>query len=517
MVIGDIVRRNARRFPDKVAIVFEENRLTWREVNERVNRFSHSLLKLGLKKGERVVIFSKNSHQFIEILFALAKTGLIGITPNYRLSEKELTYIINDSEASAAIVSDECIGSIKENLSKIQSVRYLIGIGNNHLLPLDFEEMVKDGIETEPAVTVNENDIRLLMYTSGTTGVPKGAVWRHKEFFDSCWYFIIAAHIEVDDTNLNVLPLCLAGGSQTSMTFAMRGCTNVILKEFDPRQIFETVEKEHITITTLVPTMIINLISHPDVNSYNLSTLKKINYGSAPISIEVLKQALEKFRCNFIQTYGATETGVFCSYLLFEDHILNGSELKTQRLASVGREAMWAEILIVDEAGNEVPVGEVGEILIKGDGVIKEYWKSPEKTKESIRNGGWYSGDIAKRDEDGYIYIVDRKIQMISSGGIKIYPREIENVLYSHPSVKEAVVIGVPDPEWGEAVKAVIILKEGMKATEEEIISFCKEHLASYKKPKSVDFVGQFPLGTGGKILKRVIREQYWKGRDRRV
>ena len=276
MVVGDIIRRNARRFPENIALVFGEHQLTWREVNRRVNRFSHSLLGLGLTKGERVVLLSKNSHQFIEILFVLAKTGLVGITPNYRLAGKELAYIINDSEAFAVIVSDEYVETIRGILADIPRVKHLIGIGENHSLPLDYEKMAQDGVDSEPDVSVNENDIRLLMYTSGTTGVPKGAVWTHKSFLTPCWSLIIAAHIEVGDVNLNVIPLCLAGGNVTSMTFAMRGCTNVILKEFDPKQILETVEKEQVTATTLVPTMITNLMNSPDIDSYNLSSLKKI-------------------------------------------------------------------------------------------------------------------------------------------------------------------------------------------------------------------------------------------------
>jgi long-chain acyl-CoA synthetase len=517
MVVGDIIRRNARKFSDKVAFIFGEQRLTWHEANGRVNCFCQALLGLGLAKGERVVLLSKNSHQFVEIWFALAKIGLIGITPNYRLGGKELAYIINDCKASTIIVSDEHVETIRSIFHEIPEVKHLIGIGDSHGLPLDYERMVGDGKDREPEVSVDEDDIRLLMYTSGTTGAPKGAVWTHKSSITPYWDLIIAAHLEVDDVNLNVLPLCLAGGNMTCMTFCLRGASTVILNEFDPIRIFETIEKEKASATTLVPTMIINLINHPEINKYDLSSLKRIMYGSAPISLEVLKQAMAAFRCDFIQCYGATETNAFTGYLLAKDHVVGGSEKQVQRLASCGKEGMWAEQRVVDDNGNDVKGDEVGEIIIKGDGVIKEYWKAPEKTKDTIKNGWWHSGDMAKVDEDGYIYIVDRKIDMIISGAINIYPREIEDVLYQHPAIKEAVVIGVPDPQWGETIKAVVQLKEGLRATEEEIINFCKKYLASYKKPKSVDFVEQLPLGTGGKILKRVVRERYWKGRDRHV
>ena len=517
MIVGDIITRNAHRFPDRLAVAFRDTRLTWRELNERVNRLSNSLLALGLRKGDRVVLFSKNSHQFIESWFAFAKAGLVGITPNYRLGGKELSYIIGDSGASAVIVSQENAETVRDIAPNIRDVKYFIGIGENHRLSVDYESMIRVGTPEEPDVQVDEEDIRLLMYTSGTTGVPKGAVWTHRSSITPYWDLIIAAHLQLDDTNLNVLPLCLAGGNMTCMTFCFRGAATVVLEEFDPIKIFETIEKERATATTLVPTMIINLINHPDIRKYDLSSLRKIMYGSAPISNEILKQAMEVFKSDFIQCYGATESNAFSGYLLPEDHLHDGSEKQVKRLASCGREAIWAEQRVVDGEGHDVKGDQVGEIIIKGEGVIKEYWKDPEKTRATIRDGWWHSGDMAKVDDEGYIYIVDRKIDMIISGAINIYPREIENVLYSHPAVKEAIVIGVPDEQWGEVVKAVVQLKDGMAATEEEIIEFCKKNLASYKKPKSVDFIEQFPIGTGGKILKRAVREAYWKGRDRNV
>lgn len=517
MVVADILRKNARIYPKKLAVVFGEHRLTWRELYKRVNRFSNSLLGLDLTKGERVVFLSKNSHYFFEIWFSLAQIGLIGITPNYRLGGKELSYIIKDSGASTIIVSDEYVEVIRKVLPEIPEVRFLIGIGENHALPLDYEKMIRNGAEIEPNISVTEDNIRLLMYTSGTTGTPKGAVWTHKSSITPSWGTIIAARLEVDDIHLNVLPLCLGGGNVACMVFFLRGATTVILEEFDPIRIFETIEREKVTVTHLVPTMISSLINHPEIKKYDLSNLRLIMYGSAPISMEVLRQAMETFKCKFMQCYGATETSGFSGFLLPEDHLFDSSDRRLGRIGSCGREAVWAEQRVVDENGNDVKGNEVGEIIIKGNGVIKEYWKDPEKTKNTIKNSWWYSGDMAKVDEDGYISIVDRKTGMIISGGINIYPREIENVLYSHPAVEEAVVVGVPDQEWGESVKAVIQLKEGMTANEEEIIEFCKQHLASYKKPKSVDFVDQFPLGIGGKILKRVVREQYWKGKDRKV
>jgi len=472
---------------------------------------------MGIRKGERVAFIAKNCNQFFDLWFGLAKGGFVGVTPNFRLSSQELLYIFNDAGAKVVIVAEEFQDMIKGIAFDLDTVKSIVGLDGRHHFDLDYESLLRESSPEEPETQVDENDARLFMYTSGTTGKPKAAVWTHKSSQMPYPDLVISAGCNRLDINMNIIPLCLAGGTMTSNTFSYSGALNVVVKDFDPISVFQTIQKEKVTATTMVPTIIIALLNHPERVRYDLSSLQKIIYGSAPISAEILEQAIKAFKCDFLQAYGATETSGFSGYLYREDHILNGSEKACKRLSSAGYECLWAQQRVVNLNREDVRPGEVGEILIKGDGVIKEYWNAPEKTAESIRDGWWHSGDLAIVDEDGYIYIVDRKIDMIISGAMNIYSREIEDVLYEHPAIEHAVVIGVPDEEWGESVKAVVQLKTDLDVSEDEIIDHCMKYLASYKKPRSVDFMKEMPISSAGKILKRIIREEYWKEKERRV
>jgi long-chain acyl-CoA synthetase len=297
----------------------------------------------------------------------------------------------------------------------------------------------------------------------------------------------------------------------------VRGAKVVILPGFDEKDLLETIQKERITTLYLVPTMIVMLLAYPDLKKYDLSSLKTIRYGASPISPDVLKKAIQVFGNVFIQGYGLTEAGMPMALLKKEDHILDGSEKKLKRLSSVGREVMVAKVRIMDDNGKILPPGEVGEIVIRSHQVMEAYYNKPEASAETLRGGWLHTRDVGYIDEDGYIYLVDRKDDMIVSGGFNVYPKEVENVLYSHPAVLEAAVFGVPDEKWGEAVKAVVSLKAGQKATEEDIIEHCRKHLAGYKKPKSVDFIKELPKSPFGKIWRRKLKEPYWQGRGRMI
>jgi acyl-CoA synthetase (AMP-forming)/AMP-acid ligase II len=291
----------------------------------------------------------------------------------------------------------------------------------------------------------------------------------------------------------------------------------VLLPGFDERMLLETIQKERITTLYLVPTMIVMLLAYPELKKYDLSSLKNIRYGASPISPDVLKRAIGVFGNIFVQGYGLTEATMPVTLLLKEDHVLDGSEKKLKRLNSIGREVYVATVRIMDESGNLLPAGQLGEIVVRSDQVMEGYWKKPEATAETLRGGWLHTRDMGYVDEDGYIYLVDRKDDMIVSGGFNIYPKEVEDVLYSHPAVLEAAVFGVPDEKWGEVVKAVISVRSGMKVTEEEIIEHCRKHLASYKKPKSVDFIKELPKSPFGKIWRRKLKEPYWQGRGRMI
>lgn len=518
MVIGDLIRRNVKNYPNKIGIIAQGEKYTWKELDERTNALANALISLGFKKQDKIAFLSFNFPRYVEFYQAMAKAGFIAIPLNAWFIGKELSFIINDSEAQGLIVEDrfsDLINSIKHELINIKE---FIGVGKSHNFPQDYEALIKNNSKEDPWVEVHEEDIYTIPYTSGTTGRPKGAVLTHKNMCAGSMSLAMETRLVPHYKVMMCTPPFYMGFCGTFISVILRGgCTIVALEKFDPQEVLETIEKEKINFTMFVPTMTSRLVNHPDVDKYDYSSLRTIITSAAPISVDLLKKAISIFGNVYVMPFGTTETVLSSCMLQKEEVSLEGSEAK--RLASVGKAAVGYDVRVVNEQGNDIPPGsdQVGEIIIKGDAVTKEYWKLPQETANSIKDGWWHSGDLAKVDEDGYIYIVDRKKDMIVSGGANIYPREIEDVLYQHPAVLHAAVIGVPDEEWGEAVKAVIVLKEGMKATEEEIIEFCKNHLASFKKPRAVDFVDEMPMTVTSKISKKELRDRYWKDRERKV
>jgi acyl-CoA synthetase (AMP-forming)/AMP-acid ligase II len=340
----------------------------------------------------------------------------------------------------------------------------------------------------------------------------------HRNLIANCYNINLGNRARFGESYIIISPMYHAVSPAHLFARVYMGNKCVILERWDVKLYLETIEKEKITHIFLVPAMIIFALEYPEIHKYNLGSLRLLIYGGAPLDVGRIKQAKEIFGCDLIQGFGMTEIGPCeVSVLNQEDHMLDGSSLKEKRLASVGREAFNAEVKIVDDDDNELPAEEVGEICVRGQHVMKGYWSMPEETQEALKNGWFHTGDLGKRDDGGYIYVVDRKKDMIISGAENIYSAEIERVITSHPAVSEAAVIGVPDEKWGEAVKAVVILKEGREATEEEIIEYCKQNMASFKKPKSIDFVKEFPRNEIGKVLKRELRKLYWKGYEKGV
>ncbi|PTQ54438.1 MAG: O-succinylbenzoic acid--CoA ligase [Hydrogenibacillus schlegelii] len=523
MNLGYLLSRSADAYPEHPAIVYGQRVLTYRELNARVNRLVRAFLELGLKPGDRVAILSTNRPEILETLFAAWKAGLIAVPMNFRLHRDEVRYILNDSEAKILVYAGIYQKDIDQIAPDLTATRIFVCLDGpvetekqNVLSPVDYEELLTSGDEAERMVPVDGDDLAWLFYTSGTTGRPKGAMLTHRILLlaamNACADVYPFSH---RDIALHAAPLTHGSGIY-ALPLIAKGSTNVILDapRFDPEAVFALIEKHRVTVLPfLAPTMVKRLIESEARAKHDWSSLRCIIYGGAPMYVEDLVAGLKVFGPILAQVYGQGECPMTITGLAREEHDLNLPE----RLASAGTARMGVEVRIQDAEGNVLPRGAVGEIAVRSDMVMKGYWRNPEATAETIVDGWLKTGDVGYLDAHGYLYILDRTKDMIISGGNNIYPREVEEVMLRHPAVQEVCVFGVPDPEWGEAVKAVVVLKPGHAATEEELIAFCREHLASYKKPRSVEFVEELPKNAYGKVLKRELRDRYWKGRLRNV
>jgi acyl-CoA synthetase (AMP-forming)/AMP-acid ligase II len=518
MNVGELVKRCTRWYANRVAFVYGDTALTYKELNERINRLSHALMSLGLRKGDRVSILSKNRPQIIESVYACYKTGLVTVPLNARLAVPEVAHMLNNSESAALILGEEFVEDVEKTRSEFPSIRHYIAIGGARPSMHDYETILQNQPSSEPDVDVGLDDLASLNYTSGTTGTLKGAMLTHRSRICMAEKQLLIPGIDVDRDSVmfHATPIT-HGGYTMILPVMLRGGCGIIHSSFEVEALLQTIEKYKVTHIQLVPTMINMVLNHPDIGKYDLSSVRTIFYAASPMPVERIKQALKVFGPVLIQGYGCTESSALITYLPKEDHLVEGDPKQLRRLASCGVPIMACEVRVVNENGEDVKPGEVGEIIERGDDTMIGYWRDPELTAESLKNGFVHTKDMGTVDEDGYIYIVDRKADMIISGGYNIYPSEVENVLYQHPAVYEAAVIGVPDDFWGESVKAVVVLKEGMTATEEELIQRCKNQLASFKKPKSVDFVSDLPKNPYGKVLRRKLRESYWAGQERMV
>lgn len=518
MNIGIHVQRAALWYPNRTAVVFKDIRFTYRELNERINRLANGLLSLGLKTGDKVALLSANCHQLLESEFACYKVGLVAVPLNFRLDTSEVAHMLNNSQASALIFSAQFIHAMQSLKSQVDSVRHYIAMSEPTPDVIDYESFLQRSQPEEPEADPGMDDLACLKYTSGTSGKLKAAMLSHRNRITVARKRLLTPGVTVthDSVLCHVGPVTHASGSFI-LPIMWRGGCNLILPRFDVEMLLEMIEKERVTHMFLAPTMINMIISHPDITRYDLSSIDTISYGASPMPLSVIQKAIEVFGPVLVQGYGQTETSAGITFLLKEDHVTDGDPQKVKRLMSAGRPCIESEVRVVNENGQDVQPGQVGEIIERGDDSMLGYWRDPELTAQTLINGWVYTRDMATVDEDGYIYIVDRKSDMIISGGFNIYPSEVENVLYMHPAVYEAAVVSVPDEVWGESVKAVVVLKEGAKVTEDEIIAHCKENLASFKKPKSVDIVEQLPKTTTGKILRREVKAKYWAGFERMV
>jgi acyl-CoA synthetase (AMP-forming)/AMP-acid ligase II len=509
MVISDIVEWNARRYSNKAALIFGDTRISFAELDKHGNSLVNGLRHLGVKKGDRVAVLADTCYQYVEILLANPKGGIITVPINYRYVPQELAHVINNSEAQTVILGDGFRSSFDSVRPYLKQVNNVITMGESSPGMIGYDELISSYPSDKPKIECDEDDIVYLIYTSGTTSLPKGVMRSHKSILSGAIDLIIWQQLTSEEVCLLVLPPFHIAFIWPLIAYTYMGCTMLPLR-WNAEGVLKLIEKERVTIINLVPTLVRDLLEFPRLSIYDFSSLRRIAYGASPMPEAILERVLNLFKCKIDHNYGMTE---FCpiATLRAEERELEIAKGKKHILSSCGKELINVEVRVVDEAGEDVVPGQTGEIIVRGDGIMNGYWNLPEETATALKGGYLHTGDIGMTDEDGYLYIVDRAKDMIISGGENVYCPEVENVLCSHPSVLEAVVIGVPDERWVEVVKALVILRPGVKATEEEIIEFCRPRLAGYKRPKSVEFYKDFPRTAMGKISKKDLREKYRK------
>jgi acyl-CoA synthetase (AMP-forming)/AMP-acid ligase II len=502
--------------PDRNAMIFEGKRYTYTMLADRVNRMSNVLQKLGVEKGDRVAMFQVNCPECLEIYFATAKLGVIYVPLNFRAKSDELQYMLEHSEAKVLFLGNryvDMVKSISPNLSKLK-----------HFITLDakaddmpfYGDLISSASSDEIFVDIPDDDVTILMYTSGTTGRPKGVPLRHNGFISYVLENVEPANPEIEETNILTVPLYHVAGIQAMMAAIYGGRTLALMRQFETKEWMETVQNGKANRAMLVPTMLKYIVDAQDFDKYDLSSMKVITYGAAPMPFEVISKAMKLLpRVKFINAFGQTETASTITSLGPDDHVIEGTEeekeKKLKRLtSSIGKPLHDVQVKILGENGEELPVSEIGDIVAKGPRVMTGYWNDEQKTEQAFTREGWLiTGDRGWKDEDGYIYLAGRGDDLIIRGGENISPDELANVIDSYPKVEESAVIAVPDDEWGQVPRAIVVLKQGEKATTDELKQHCRSKLASFKCPTSYVFVDKLPRNPMGKILMKDLRAKY--------
>jgi len=517
---ADVIYRNALLYPEQEAFAYKSKRISFSGYNARVNSLIHALQAMGVKKGDVVGILSFNCLEYVDFYGAAWKGGFIASPFNFRLQANELDYLINYSEASTLFVGPELVDTVNSLRPHLTKVKNFISLESPAPDMVSHDDLLTGYPGDEPDVQVEEDDPLAIVYTSGTTGLPRGSLYTQSRFMDNTKNLVIEMGLQPGVRHIQIMPFFHIGGIHHFRAFLYIGGANIIMpqRSFDPAATLQAIQDERATDIDIVATHLVAMLALPDLKKYDLSSLKRMWYAASPMPVEVLRKGMETWGPIFAQGYGQTETGPEITDLPREDlKVLEASPEEQKILASAGRPSIGCHVRIIDEEKNDVGPGELGEIIVKSQHLMIEYWNMPDDTAETLVDGWVYTGDVGYYDEKGYVYIVDRRKDMIVSGGENIYPREVEEVLYSHPAVSEAAVIGIPDPYWVEKVHAVITLNEGASVTADELINFCKEKMARFKAPKSVEFIDALPKNPSGKILKRELRDKYWEDSDRKV
>ena len=512
MNLGKIVSRSALYWPDHLALIDSQQRLTFSELERRTNRLASGLSALGLAEGAHVAILAPNRVELVEAEIAFYKRAMVKVPINARLSLDEIIQVLNDSHSQAVIADSRFAAALKARRGEVSRLKWIISL-NDDSGDVSYSAVLAGGDETPVHADPADDALAVLHYTSGSSGVLKAAMlsFGNRKALIRKSIASPSRRAAPADVMAHVGPITHASGMQVMPLLAVGAC-NLLLEKYDDRLLLDTIQRERVTRLFLVPAMINRLVNVPGVEQYDLSSLRVVMYGAAPMAPALVQRAIEVFGPILVQGYGAGETCSLVTVLTEQDHLDD-----PRLLASCGRCYFETDLRVVNDAFEDVRPGEIGEIVVKGPDIMQGYWQSPELTAEVMRDGYYLTGDLATVDERGYVFIVDRKKEMIISGGFNIYPTEVEQVLYSLPEVFEAAVVGVPDEQWGEAVRAVVVLKPGQSLSAEAIIEHCGQSLAGFKKPRAVDFVQELPKNPNGKVVRRLIREAYWQNSERRI
>jgi acyl-CoA synthetase (AMP-forming)/AMP-acid ligase II len=502
MNIGSLLTQNARKYPELLAIECEGRSYTYRQFNEEVNQLAHGLMEQGVKKGDKLAVMMKNSDHFVFTFFAAAKIGAVAVPVNFRLTASEVQYILQQSDA-AVVVCDKEFESIIAEAKQGAGVRLVITVGGEPETTGYYSyETILSANKEEPNVEVSQQDDLEILYTSGTTGRPKGALFTHDQIFKVGISVVINMGIRPHEHILHLAPLFHSAQLNLFLISGVAlGATHIIHRDFHPVKTLQAIQEHKITHLFAVPAMYNFLLQVPNAADYDLSSIKRVGYGAAPMAPELVKKSMQLFKTDqFYNLCGLTEAG--------PGGILLDPEGHKNHLGKGGKPIFLTETRVVNEEGIDVLPGVIGEFIVRSPMVMKEYYKKPEETKSTLKNGWLYTGDLATIDEEGYITLVDRKKDMIISGGENVYSVEVESVLFEHPGILDAAIIGLPDEVWGEAVCAIVVPKEGAVIDEQELRSFCRQKLAGYKVPRRIFIEEQLPRNASGKVLKYQLRQK---------
>ena len=502
--------------PDRTALVFEGRRTTYEELQSRVNRLASALGSLGVGPGDRIGVIQVNTDAVVEAYFAAAKLDAVFVPLNFRARADEMSFMIQDSGPKVVLAGDRYVGMVDEILSggDIHCVEHRVALDDATDGWLSYNGLIDEADDDELWPTADDEDLAVLLFTSGTTSFPKGVMLTHNSFSSYVLSHVTPADPESDERNILTVPMYHIAGMQAMISAIYGGRTLIIQRQFDAKSWMELVELESVDRAMMVPTMLKMLMDHEEFHDHDMSSLRVITYGAAPMPVEVVRRAIVEFpNAQFINAFGQTETAATITMLPPEDHVLTGTpeevEIKLKRLSSIGKPLEDVDVRIVDEDGVDSDIGEVGEIVARGERLMRGYWGQDSATAETIRDGWLYTGDLGYWDDDGYIFLAGRSKDFIKRGGEMISPEEVEKVLHSHPDIEEAAIIGIPDVDWGERVRAVVVAKSDHDIEEDDVIEYCRQRLASFKKPESVVVVAELPRNPMGKVLKRLLKEEY--------